>query len=109
MQRLGGEPGRCRAAWCACRRATRMTAIDPVTGRTLWTRTDVSSRAHVFGDDEHIYVVGMGENNTATGTRVFRAYDGVSVRVPDFSDVYEKRIRVMGRHILAADPTPRAS
>jgi len=81
-----------------------MTAVDPVTGRTLWTRADVDSRAHVFGDDEHIFVVNMGENNTAAGTRVFRAYDGVSLKgVPDFSNLYEKRQRVMGRNLLAAD------
>ena len=29
--------------------------------------------------------------------------DGVTVRVPDFSALYEKRIRLMGRNLLAAD------
>ena len=28
---------------------------------------------------------------------MFRAYDGVTVKVPDFSTLYEKRIRLMGR------------
>jgi len=63
----------------------------------------VNSRAHVFGDDDHVYVVGMGENNAASSSRVFRAYDGVTVKVPDFSALYEKRIRLMGRNLLAAD------
>jgi outer membrane protein assembly factor BamB/tetratricopeptide (TPR) repeat protein len=79
-----------------------LIAVDPVSGRTLWTRSDVNSRAHIFGDEKHIYVVGMGENNRTTGSRVFRAYDGVSVKVPDFSAVYEQRMRVMGRHILSS-------
>jgi len=57
----------------------------------------------VFGDEQYIYVVPMGDNNKATGSRVFRAYDGVSVRVPEFSGIYEQRTRVMGRHILATN------
>jgi hypothetical protein len=84
-----------------------LTAIDPVTGRTLWTRTDVSSRSHVFGDEQNIYVVGCGENNTATATRAFRAYDGVTVRVPEFATQYEKRVRMLGRTILLAETDAR--
>jgi outer membrane protein assembly factor BamB len=80
-----------------------MTAIDPVTGRTLWTRTDVNSRSTVFGDDQNIYVVGMGEGNSATGTRAFRAYDGVTVRVRDFTNEYQNRVRMLGRNILVAE------
>jgi outer membrane protein assembly factor BamB len=47
-------------------------------------------------------VVGMGASGGATGSRVFRAYDGVSVRVPEFSNHYEQRIRMLGRNILAS-------
>ena len=79
-------------------------AIDPVTGRTLWMRSDVNSRSHVFGDEQHIYVVNMGVNSKANGTRVFRAYDGVSVRAPDFSTPYNERVRLVGRNIPLAHP-----
>jgi hypothetical protein len=100
MQRLG-TAGPLQAGVICLQLRDALMAIDPVTGRTLWTRNDVNSRAHVFGDEHNIYVVGMGENNKPTGSRVFRAYDGVSVKVPEFSNVYENRLRVMGRHILS--------
>jgi outer membrane protein assembly factor BamB len=101
MQRLGAA-GPLQAGVICIQMRDSLTAIDPVTGRTLWTRSDVNSRAHVFGDEQYIYVVGMGENNKPTGSRVFRAYDGVSVRVPEFSGIYEQRMRVMGHHILSS-------
>jgi len=102
-QRLGGQSGALQAGVVCIQTRDAMSALDPVTGRVLWTRTDVNSRAHIFGDDEHLYVVGIGENGAAAGTRVFRAYDGVSVKAQDFGNLYEKRIRLMGRHLLAAD------
>jgi len=79
-----------------------LEAIDPVTGRTLWTRSDVNSRTQVFGDDHNIYVVGIDDAGSAVGSRVFRAYDGVSVNVRDFAGTYDKRVRMLGRNILAS-------
>jgi outer membrane protein assembly factor BamB/tetratricopeptide (TPR) repeat protein len=101
MQRLG-EAGPLRGGVVCLQMRDQLMAIHPVTGQTLWTRSDVNSRTHVFGDAEHIYVVGIGENGTAIGSRVFRAYDGVSVQVPDFSNHYDKRQRVFGGNILAS-------
>jgi outer membrane protein assembly factor BamB/tetratricopeptide (TPR) repeat protein len=107
MQRLG-EAGPLHGGVICLQMRDALTAIDPVTGRTLWTRTDVNSRSHVFGDDQHIYVVGMGANGVgATGSRVFRAYDGVNVRVPEFSGHYDQRIRMLGRNILASTTDTR--
>jgi hypothetical protein len=34
---------------------------------------------------------------------VLRAYDGVSVRVPEFAGHYEQRVRLIGRNILASE------
>lgn len=102
MQRLG-EMGPLQGGVICLQMRDSLTAIDPVSGRTLWSRSDVNSRSQVFGDDQYIYVVGLGENGNASGTRVFRAYDGVSVRVPDFSAVYQNRVRVLGRNLLAAE------
>ena len=45
----------------------------------------------------------MSPENKPTYTRVFRAYDGSSVRAPDFREAYEYRIRLVGRNILTAD------
>jgi len=102
MQRMGTSGPLQGAVICLLTRDA-MTAIDPVTGRTLWTRTDINSRSTVFGDEQNIYVVGMGEGNAATGTRAFRAYDGVTVRVRDFTNEYQNRVRMLGRNILVAE------
>ena len=80
-----------------------LIACDPVTGRTLWTRSDVNSRAVLFTDGNLLYVVDMSPENNPTATRALRAYDGVTVKVPDFTADYNKRIRIMGGQILAAD------
>ena len=80
-----------------------LTAIDPVSGRVLWTRTDVSPSSRLFGDDQHVFVVEMAENGKPASTRVFRTYDGATVAAPDFRQAYEDRIRLVGRDILTAD------
>jgi outer membrane protein assembly factor BamB len=108
MQRLG-EAGPLQGGVICLQMRDSLTAVDPVTGRTLWTRSDINSRSHVFGDEQHIYAVGMGAGGGATGSRVFRAYDGVSVRVPEFSNHYEQRIRMIGRNILASNVDPRGA
>jgi outer membrane protein assembly factor BamB len=78
-------------------------AIDPFTGKTLWTRSDVTTRCRLFGDDRHIYLVELDNNNTAATTRCFRAEDGVSVPVPSFATLYQKRQRVAGRELLLSE------
>jgi len=80
-----------------------LVAIDPITGRTLWTRTDVTSRSHVFGDKENIYVVNLSDDGKPSGTRVFRSYDGVTVKAKDFSNVFAKRVGMQGRTIFVQD------
>jgi outer membrane protein assembly factor BamB/tetratricopeptide (TPR) repeat protein len=86
-----------------------LTALDPLNGRTLWSRMDVNPRNYVFADDRHVFVVEMdGDNNKpkAHATRVFRAADGISVRAPDFAAIFEKRLQLVGRHILVSEPGP---
>jgi hypothetical protein len=80
-----------------------LVAIDPVTNKTLWTRNSVSPRSQVFNDDEYVYVVEMNSDNQPASTRVLRAYDGVSVKVPDFAAQYNKRVRQVGRNLLLSD------
>src|SRR5262249_49025489 len=102
MQRLGST-GPLQGGVICLQKRDSLEAIDPVSGRTLWTRSDVHSRSHVFGDEQYIYVVGMGAGNSATATRAFRAYDGVTVRVPEFANAYQNRVRLVGRNILVRD------
>ncbi len=80
-----------------------LIGLDPVTGRPLWTRSDVSSRSHIFGDEQILYVVEMNQDNKATSTRALRAYDGVSIRVSDFAAIYNKRVAQAGRTLAVTE------
>jgi len=99
MQRVGDGGPLAAGVVCLARRDS-LTAIDPVTGRELWVRTDVGSRSHIFSDDSNIYVVSLNENGNAAGTRVFRAHDGISVKADDFSEIYNNRVRIIGRTVV---------
>jgi outer membrane protein assembly factor BamB len=80
-----------------------LAAIDPVSGRLLWVRSDVGPRSHIFGDDRHVFVVKVDEGNSTSGSMVLRAHDGVAVQgAPDFSGLYKDRIRLVGRNLLVA-------
>ncbi len=85
-----------------------LVGIDPLTRRTLWTRSDVSPRNRIFGHDQVIYVVEMNNEGRATATRALRAYDGVSVKIPDFAALYEKRVQIFGRTLLVSEPNGAA-
>jgi outer membrane protein assembly factor BamB/tetratricopeptide (TPR) repeat protein len=102
VQRIGGAGTLEGSALCLHTRDS-LIAIDPVTGKTLWTRTGVNSRAQIFNDDQYVYVVEMDNGNQAASTRVLRAYDGVSVNVPDFAQLYQKRVRQVGRNLLLSE------
>jgi hypothetical protein len=81
-------------------------ALDPLTGKVLWTRSDLSTRCRLFGDSRHVYLVELDNAGTATTTRAFRAQDGVSVPVPNFAGLYQKRERIVGRQMLVKDGAP---
>jgi outer membrane protein assembly factor BamB len=80
-----------------------LSALDPLTGKTLWARNDVPMRCRLFGDDRHIFLVEMDNAGTATSTRAFRAQDGASVDVPPFAPLFQKRQRILGGQLLVAD------
>jgi outer membrane protein assembly factor BamB len=102
QQKLG-QMGPAGASYVCLQTREGLLAVDPVTGRTLWTRGDVSTRSHLFGDDDYVYLVEVGADGTTGGSRAFRASDGVSVKVPDFSFVYQKRVRTIGGKVLLAE------
>jgi outer membrane protein assembly factor BamB/tetratricopeptide (TPR) repeat protein len=80
-----------------------LMALDPLTGKTLWIRSDVTARCRLFGDARHIYMVELNNDGTASTTRAFRAQDGASVPVPNFAALYQKKERVVGRQLVVAD------
>jgi outer membrane protein assembly factor BamB/tetratricopeptide (TPR) repeat protein len=77
-----------------------LVTLDPISKEKLWKRSNVSSRAYVFGDAKHIFLV------EGSSSRVFRAADGVQVQdVPDFSAVVnsQNKLTVIGRHVLLSE------
>jgi outer membrane protein assembly factor BamB len=96
-----GQAGPIEASYVCLQTRDGLLALDPMNGRTLWTRGDVSPRAGIFGDSENVYVVEVTAEGNPARTRAFRAQDGVSVDVPDFTAVYQQRQRIVGRKILA--------
>ncbi len=83
-----------------------LVGMDPLTGRTLWTRSDVSVRCRVFGHEQVLCIAEMDDQNKARSTRVLRACDGVSIKVPDFAALYEKRVGQAGRTLVLREPGP---
>ncbi len=102
-----GQTGPLEGAAVCLQMKESLTAVDPVSGRVLWTRSDVGPRSRIFGDDQYLFVVEMSsdQKSAPVSTRVFRLYDGAAVKAPDFHDLYdsERRICLVGRDILVAD------
>ncbi|HEY7309492.1 MAG TPA: PQQ-binding-like beta-propeller repeat protein [Gemmataceae bacterium] len=104
-QRLGQAGSLQGQAICVQTRET-LTALDPLTGRSLWSRMDVNSRNYLFADEEHVFVVELSDGNVPHATRVFRAADGITVKAPDFTALFQRRLQVFGRHLLLSEPGP---
>ena len=81
-----------------------LVAIDPNSGSKLWTRTNISPSAIIFGDARNVFVVEtVGGKSTS---KVLRAIDGTPVDgVPDFAPLITGtgRVRIVGRNILLTE------
>lgn len=78
-----------------------MTAIDPVTGRTLWIRQDIPSDSQLMTDGLTISVIALDPaSGKPASVRGVRAVDGASVPVPDCSVPLANKIRLEGSAIL---------
>jgi len=80
-----------------------LSALDPLTGRILWSRTDVHPRNYLFADEDYVFVVELDNDNRPNVTRVFRATDGIRVQAPDFAALFDKRLQVLGRYLLLSE------
>jgi len=98
-----GKVGPIEPSYVCVQGRDSLTALDPITGRTLWVRDDISSRAQLFGDEQMIYAVEMNTQKQPTGTRCLRAHDGASLPAADFTGLFQQRQRVIGRTILVSD------
>jgi hypothetical protein len=105
-QRLG-QTGPLEGSAICLQAREGLMAVDPLSGRILWVRTDIGSRSKIFGDGELVYVVEMDENNVPSMTRALRASDGASVKVPDFATLYAKpTTRLIGHNLLLQETLP---
>ncbi len=102
MQRLGYVLPINPTVVCVQTRAG-LEGLDPITGRTLWTRSDVSMRNHLFTDGEYLFLVEVGEQDLARSTRVLRLSDGSPVRAPDFTEAFKNRVRPLGHSLLLSE------
>jgi outer membrane protein assembly factor BamB/tetratricopeptide (TPR) repeat protein len=78
-----------------------LVALDPYTKAILWQRSNVSTKAQVFGDARYLFLI----ETSAAGTtaKVLRAVDGSVIEgIPDFAYLYASpgRIAILGRMIL---------
>jgi outer membrane protein assembly factor BamB/tetratricopeptide (TPR) repeat protein len=78
---------------------------DPLLGTPLWKKPDVSVGTHVFGDADYIFLIDGGDGTALGAGRALRAIDGsLQDKIPDFGPVFQHRVAVRGRQILAAVP-----
>ena len=79
-----------------------LVALDPAKGTVLWTKSDVSSRVQLMGDDNLVFVFESNAEGAVTSARVIRAGDGVEVKIPDSSRVFSnlKTSKAVGRRVL---------
>ncbi|HLA85841.1 MAG TPA: PQQ-binding-like beta-propeller repeat protein [Thermoguttaceae bacterium] len=74
----------------------RCVALDPLTGQTLWSRSDVPPQGMVLGDGERIFLVPPG----ATQVTVLRASDGERLSTTRAVPNQQEWIATVGCNIL---------
>lgn len=100
-----GQIGAVQASYVALLTHKGLEVNDPLRGTLLWKKPDVVTGTRVFGDEEYLFLVEGGEGGGIGAGRVLRAIDGAMLdKIPDFGPVYQNRIAVQGRRILAAVP-----
>lgn len=72
----------------------------------LWIKSDVSLKADVFGDDQHVFIVDGGGDGVPATARALRAQDGVATPVPEFAALFSRRIRTIGGRLQLQEDSP---
>jgi outer membrane protein assembly factor BamB len=84
-----------------------LTVLEARTGEVRWTREDVKNGAtHVFGDREQVYLAEVKDGIPAA-TRVLRAIDGSTIKAPDFTAAYQRKLRIVDGSLLVQDVLPQ--
>ncbi len=58
-----GQIGPVTASFVCLRTPEGLVALDPVRGTVLWTKTDISSRTRIFGDDRNVYLIDVRDSS----------------------------------------------
>jgi outer membrane protein assembly factor BamB len=95
-----GQAGPVEPGYVCLQTRQGLTAVDPIKGTVLWSKSDISATTHVFGDEQNIYMIEARNDGTFSSGKAIRAHDGVTVNVPDFAPVYANRVAQRGRHML---------
>lgn len=98
-----GQAGPVEASYVCLHSHLGLVAMDPLKGTVLWSKSDVPVGTQIFGDDQHLYMIEVRTNGTTGASRALRAHDGVAVEVPDFSEIYQRKVRTMGRNLLLSE------
>jgi outer membrane protein assembly factor BamB/tetratricopeptide (TPR) repeat protein len=100
-----GQIGAVQASYVAIVTQKGLVVNDPLRGTLLWKKMDLSPGTRVFGDEEFLFVLEGSDGGSSGAGRVMRAIDGAVLdKVPDFGPIYNHKVAVNGRHILAAMP-----
>jgi outer membrane protein assembly factor BamB len=100
-QRLG-QIGPVTSSYVCLRSVDGLQALDPLSGRTLWTKGDLSENTEIFGDERYIYLVDVKDQKRVSIARSLRGQDGAKVDVADFSTAYQEKVRVYGGRLLVS-------
>lgn len=99
-----GSVGAVEASYVALVTSKGLVVLDPLRGSVLWKKTDVSASTRCFGDEQYLLLVESPEPGSAGAGRTLRASDGQYVEVADFGNLYQNKVRTLGRRILAFVP-----
>lgn len=101
---LIGHIGAVAPSYVALITAKGLHVVDPLRGATVYTKADIGPENRCFGDDQYLFLIEGSDAGSVGAGRTLRANDGEQLNVPDYSTVYQQKIRIMGRRILAAGP-----
>ena len=74
----------------------QLICVDPLSGEELWSRSDITPKSRVWGDDQHVLV----EVKNGPAARIFDIIDGHEVAQVDIP-TSERRWSTIGRDIVA--------
>jgi outer membrane protein assembly factor BamB len=101
-----GMIGPCTVDFVCLMRGRNLMAVDPLTGKSLWTRQGVNSNSLLFGDDQVVLAHAPDDDNAKA--LVLRSMDGEELAQVELPPAAE-RMSTVGRHIVRwASPGDKA-